>query len=169
VNSVLFDFDSQAEFSSWTPINDVVMGGVSHSTFEYIGASTATFSGIVSLENSGGFASVRSSSTSLYDLRRYSGVLLRVRGDGKQYKLNLKTEATFDGVQYQALFQSPNGEWTEIRIAFSEFVPMFRGAPARQATQLDKASICSFGFLISGKQEGLFRLDIDRIGVYEDL
>jgi NADH dehydrogenase [ubiquinone] 1 alpha subcomplex assembly factor 1 len=143
------------------------MGGVSHSTFEYVGASTAAFSGIVSLENSGGFASVRSSS-SLYDLRRYSGLLLRVRGDGKQYKVNLKTEAAFDGFQYQALFQSLSGEWTEIRIPFSEFVPMFRGARAPQAAQLDKASICSFGFLISDKQEGLFRLDIDRIGVYKD-
>jgi NADH dehydrogenase [ubiquinone] 1 alpha subcomplex assembly factor 1 len=162
---ILFDFGSEAACSSWVPINDVVMGGVSHSRFEYVGESTAEFSGTVSLKNSGGFASVRST-PSLQDLRRYSGLLLRIRGDGKQYKMNLKTGAALDGVQYQAVFKTEAGAWTEIRVPFSTFVPMFRGVHAYDSPPLDTASICSFGLLISDKQAGPFRLGIDRIGAY---
>ena len=162
---MLFDFDSEAECNLWTPINDVVMGGVSYSRFDYDGESTARFSGTVSLKNSGGFASIRST-PSLYDLRTYTGLSLRVRGDGKQYKMNLKTEAALDGVQYQAVFKTEAGAWTEIRIPFSKFVPIFRGVRAYDSPPLDTGAICSFGFLISDKQEGPFRMDIDRISVY---
>jgi NADH dehydrogenase [ubiquinone] 1 alpha subcomplex assembly factor 1 len=162
---ILFDFDTDAACNSWSPINDVVMGGVSYSRFEYAGESTAKFSGTVSLENSGGFASVRSV-PSLYDLGKYAGLLLRVRGDGKKYKMNLKTEATLDGVQYQAVFETQQNVWTEIAIPFSKFVPMFRGVPAQHSPMIDRASICSFGFLISDKQEGPFRVDIDWIRGY---
>jgi hypothetical protein len=162
---MLFDFDSEAACNLWMPVNDVVMGGVSHSKLEYIGASTGAFSGIVSLKNSGGFASVRTM-TSLYDLGRYKGVMVRVRGDGKQYKMNLKTEAILDGVQYQAAFAPPQGVWSEVMLPFSKFLPMFRGARARLSPSLDTHSIHSFGFLISDKQEGAFRMEIDWIGAY---
>jgi NADH dehydrogenase [ubiquinone] 1 alpha subcomplex assembly factor 1 len=162
---ILFDFDSEAACNSWVPINDVVMGGVSHSRFDYVGESTAKFSGAVSLKNSGGFASIRSTPSS-YDLRTYAGLLLRIRGDGKQYKMNLKTEAALDGVQYQAVFETEAGAWIEIRMPFSKFVPMFRGVYAYDSPPLDTASICSFGLLISDKQAGPFRLDIDRISAY---
>jgi monofunctional biosynthetic peptidoglycan transglycosylase len=142
------------------------MGGVSDSKFEYFGLSTAIFTGRVSFENSGGFASVRSV-PSLYDLREYEGLKLRVRGDGKEYKINLKTEATLDGVRYQAVFVPQREVWTEIVIPFSKFVPMFRRARVQHAPPLDTASIRTFGFLISNKQKGPFRLDIDWIGAYQ--
>jgi NADH dehydrogenase [ubiquinone] 1 alpha subcomplex assembly factor 1 len=162
---ILFDFDSVEECNSWIPINDVVMGGVSESRFEYVDSSTAAFSGSVSLENFGGFASVRSA-RSLYDLRKYDGLKLRVRGDGKQYKINLRTEAAPDGVQYQSVFEPQREVWTEIVVPFSEFVPMFRGARPQHAPVLDTGSICTFGIMISSKQKGVFRLDIDWIVAY---
>jgi hypothetical protein len=99
---ILFDFDSEASSRAWISINDVVMGGVSHSRFDYVGESTAAFSGTVSLKHSGGFASVRSTPMA-HDLRGHSGLLLRVRGDGKQYKMNLNTEA--------ALGRKVRSEW----------------------------------------------------------
>jgi NADH dehydrogenase [ubiquinone] 1 alpha subcomplex assembly factor 1 len=162
---ILFNFNSEPECNNWSTINDVVMGGLSESRFEYSGASTAVFTGAVSLRNSGGFASVRSA-PSLYVLRNYTGLKLRVRGDGKQYKMNLKTDMDLDGVQYQATFDTKRNEWEEISIDFTDFVPMFRGARVHHAPQLDTSSICTFGVLISGNQEGLFRLEIDWISVY---
>lgn len=39
-----------------------------------------------------------------HDLAGATGIVLRVRGDGKRYRVNLRTNATFDGVQYQAGF-----------------------------------------------------------------
>jgi NADH dehydrogenase [ubiquinone] 1 alpha subcomplex assembly factor 1 len=162
---ILFDFTVESECASWRPINDVVMGGLSESRFEYAGASTGVFTGTVSLKNSGGFASVRIS-TAPYDLQKYQGLKLRVRGDGKEYKINLKDDPAFDGVQYQATFEPKSREWCEITIPFADLIPMFRGRSIHQAAPLNRSSICTFGFLISGKQEGLFRLEIDWIGVY---
>jgi NADH dehydrogenase [ubiquinone] 1 alpha subcomplex assembly factor 1 len=162
---ILFDFNNEAECNSWHEINDVVMGGMSRSKFESVGAGIAVFSGNVSLKNSGGFASVRSV-PSLYDLREYKGLKLLVRGDGKQYKMNLKTQQTFDGILYQAVFEPKRDEWDEILIPFSSFLPVFRGVLAQHAPSLDTASICSFGFLISNRQEGRFRMEIRRIGVF---
>jgi NADH dehydrogenase [ubiquinone] 1 alpha subcomplex assembly factor 1 len=159
---MLFDFNSESECKSWNSINDVVMGGLSESRFEYAGASTAIFKGTVSLKNSGGFASVRIL-TSPYDLRKFEGLTLRVRGDGKEYKMNLKDDAAFDGIQHPAAFEPDRRQWTEITIPFSEFIPMFRGSRVNNAAPLDRSSICSFGFLISGKQEGVFQLEIDWI------
>ena len=56
----LFDFSSPQAAASWGPIDDRVMGGISNSTFLYKDSSGALFSGEVSMEHGGGFASVRS-------------------------------------------------------------------------------------------------------------
>ena len=57
--TVIFNFNSPSTSGEWTTINDVVMGGVSESKFQINSDSTATFSGTVSPDNNGGFASVR--------------------------------------------------------------------------------------------------------------
>ena len=56
---VLIDFNSDASISVWWPLNDTVMGGVSSSRMELSGEGKAVFTGKVSLENNGGFSSVR--------------------------------------------------------------------------------------------------------------
>ena len=61
------------------------------------------FVGEVSLDNNGELASIRTAPQQ-HDLAGATGIVLRVRGDGKRYRVNLRTNATFDGVQYQAGF-----------------------------------------------------------------
>jgi hypothetical protein len=141
------------------------MGGVSSGGAEITGDRTLLFSGEVSLENSGGFASIRSVARE-WDLGAYDGIEIRVRGDGKRYKLNLKTGSEFDGVMYRVPFETVEGEWRTLRFPFSDFVPSFRGRTVPDAPPLDPARIVTFGFLISDKQEGSFRLEIARIGAY---
>jgi hypothetical protein len=82
-------------------IDDAVMGGVSASRLRYDPAGHAVFEGVVSLDSNGGFASVRSRRGELGTPGAVSYVL-EVRGDGKRYKLNLRTDDAFDGVSYQA-------------------------------------------------------------------
>ena len=57
--SILFDFDSEEKSGQWYIVNDGVMGGISESEITLNDDGTATFRGDVSLENNGGFASVR--------------------------------------------------------------------------------------------------------------
>ena len=56
----LLEFISQEEVSRFQSIDDRVMGGISQSRILKLENNTALFTGIVSTENNGGFASVRS-------------------------------------------------------------------------------------------------------------
>jgi monofunctional biosynthetic peptidoglycan transglycosylase len=163
----LYDFEDAGAGADWMAIHDVVMGGVSSGGMKTTDDGTAIFAGRVSLENNGGFASIRSRPAE-WDLEAYSGVEVRVRGDGRIYKLNLKTDTSFDGVQYRTSFVTREGEWQTLRIPFTRFQPSFRGRPVPQAPPLDPARIISFGVLISDKQDGPFRLEIDWIAAYSE-
>ena len=59
---LIFNFDNLAEVQQWRTIDDVVMGGVSQSVIKAGSQGTVLFTGTVSLENFGGFASVSSTS-----------------------------------------------------------------------------------------------------------
>jgi hypothetical protein len=85
--------------ADWRIINDTVMGGMSSSRFRIL-KGLAVFEGQVSLENNGGFASVRSQPGN-DDLSKTRGLLLRVRGDGKSYSFRLRTTEAFDGISYE--------------------------------------------------------------------
>jgi hypothetical protein len=141
------------------------MGGVSSGGIESTAEGSMLFEGVVSLENNGGFASIRSK-PGAWKLDSHDGIVIRLRGDGKRYKLNLRSDSAFDGILYRVPFETREGEWQELRFSFSEFRASFRGRAVPDAPPLDPARIVSFGFLISDKQEGPFRLEIARIGTY---
>jgi monofunctional biosynthetic peptidoglycan transglycosylase len=143
----------------WTIVNDGVMGGVSSSDLELTEDQTVVFSGFLSLENNGGFASVRARFPAL-DLSGYEGVALRVRGDGRTYQLRFRTSDNFDGVAYSSEFRTGPGEWMEIRLPLSEFQPTFRGRVPRGAGPFDPSGIRQMTFLIGDKKEAPFRLEI---------
>lgn len=155
---VIIDF--AAHDTGWPSIDDVVMGGVSQSSMSIV-EGVAVFSGVVSFENNGGFASVRSRPQAR-DLSRFRALVLTVRGDGKRYGFRLRTTATFDGVSYQATLVPPTGEWLEVKLPFDEFEPVFRGRKVADHPPLDPAEIRTFGVIIA-RQEGPFRLDVASI------
>jgi monofunctional biosynthetic peptidoglycan transglycosylase len=163
---ILFDFKDSAAGSRWSSIDDTVMGGVSSSRLETPQDGTAMFVGMVSLDNNGGFASIRSG-RDIFDLGRFSGIELRVRGDGKRYKLNLKNDERFDGINFRVAFDTVAGEWTSVRLPFTSFVPTFRGRLVRDSVPLDPAQLTSIGLMISDNQPGRFCLEIETIAAYE--
>jgi hypothetical protein len=146
----------------WQSIDDRVMGGVSASRWRITPAGTLLFSGTVSLENNGGFASIRSAPGN-HDLSAAPGMVLRVRGDGKRYRLHLKTDPAFDGVQYQGAFGTRAGHWIEVVLPFTAFEPRFRGRLATGAPALDPRRIVTFGLMIAERQAGDFALELDSI------
>ena len=160
----LLDFDDEADTALWRPVDDVVMGGVSRSIFEPAEPGTARFRGDVSLENFGGFASVRTPPRD-WDTAGAQAFVLRVRGDGKTYKFTVRTSDAFDGLQYQARFVAPAGAWTDVRLPVDTFVPTFRGRRVPFVPSLDPAKVRALGLMISDKQAGPFELLVDRIGV----
>ena len=159
---ILFDFQTATNSPVWQVVNDDVMGGVSTSQFQLLTNGGAIFSGVVSLENNGGFASIRSSPVR-ENLNGCDAFVLRVRGDGRRYKFTVRTETGFNAPNYQAEFATKRGEWMEHRLAFKDFVPTFRGSVLTDLPPLSAAKIASLGVLISDKQSGPFRLEVSWI------
>lgn len=163
-NPRLFDFTSPQSIASWNPVNDRVMGGLSSSQLLYDPEGFALFTGHVSFENNGGFASVRCQPQAL-GRTGIGAYLLDVCGDGRRYKLNLRTDNAFDGVNYQARFEPPSGIWTTCRLACNCFTPTWRGQPVPDAPPLDPARVRQVGLMIADRQGGTFRLAIRAIAV----
>jgi hypothetical protein len=87
----LFDFQTATNTAAWQVVNDDVMGGVSTSSFRLTNGA-AVFQGELSLENNGGFASVRSLPAS-HDLSGCDTFVIRVRGDGRRYKFTARDQS----------------------------------------------------------------------------
>ena len=146
----------------WRAVGDVVMGGHSHSRMEPATEITALFGGHVSLID-GGFASVRCDLDPAEDHSAAGAIALRVRGDGKRYRLSLRCDAAGDGVVYQAPFEPRDAEWQEVVLRFEDFRPSRHGRPVAGASPLNPATLHSIGLLIADRQEGAFALEIAAI------
>jgi len=154
-------FSFAAGEPAWYTVDDVVMGGVSSSRVEIVESNTLFFSGSMTLENNGGFSSVRSD-WNIVDLSGYDGALLRVMGDGKVYRLRIRTEETGGDIAYNGAFETTPDKWIQVYVPFANMVPTYRGS-VMDVGPLDVTSIGSFGFMLSDKQEGDFELQVDWI------
>jgi NADH dehydrogenase [ubiquinone] 1 alpha subcomplex assembly factor 1 len=163
---LITDFQSADERKNWRIVNDVVMGGISKSEFVILDKSIAMFRGNLSLENNGGFASIRTFPTD-YNLSGFDGISISVRGDGKKYQVRLQMGDKFDGLSYKASFKTTPGKWETVPISFTKFTASYRGRFVRDAPALDPGEIRQIGFLIADQQEGPFQLEIDWIKAYK--
>ena len=161
---ILYDF-TRPDACLWFSIDDVVMGGVSHSAMR-MENGCAVFMGVVSLDHGGGFASVRSQ-PALWDLRDYTGIELTFRGDGRRYKLRLKTDPGFDGVNWETAFVTDAGARQTLRFPFRDLAPVYRGKPVSGVPPFDPGRIATFGLLISDRQSGPFRLEVETVAAYQ--
>lgn len=174
----LFDFQQPTPALSqlWGAVDDVVMGGVSSSRLQFADKS-AQFTGLVSTENNGGFASVRTKNFgSAWDVSQYDGFRLRIKGDGQRYKFLARCSESWDGVGYSFSFDTVAGEWLTVDIPFEKLIPVFRArsVPERgefkqeqlRALQLMLSKFEYDGQLNSSFQAGSFQLAIAAISIY---
>lgn len=155
----IYDFNRQGNLNGWFVVDDVVMGGRSSGGMQLSDEGYAVFKGNVSLENYGGFSSVR------YRFDKMSAgdqsvFKIRVKGDKKNYQFRAKTSVR-ERQSYVYEF-STSGQWEVIEIPFEKMYPSFRGMtldmPNYPGQDLQECSI-----LIANKKNESFRLEIDRI------
>ncbi|MFD2561393.1 CIA30 family protein [Aquimarina rubra] len=156
---LIFDFDKNSNLSNWNVVDDGVMGGLSQGNFEINNEGNAVFSGTVSLENNGGFSSVRYRFDTK-NVKGYTKVLVRLRGDKKKYQFRTKTNAN-DRFSYIANFET-TGDWQTIEISLSEMYPAFRGRTL-DLPNYPAETMQEIAFLIGNKKAEQFRLEIDTI------
>ncbi len=159
---VLFDLTSPDSIQDWFVVNDTVMGGVSASSIKLASNNVAIFRGNLSLENNGGFASVRSKPKT-FGLDDETHIVARVLGDGKTYRISIRPDQRWDGVSYYYDFETQVRKWMEVHAPLDKFVPRWRGRLVPNAPVLTAKMVQSVGFMIADYQEGAFELRIDTI------
>jgi NADH dehydrogenase [ubiquinone] 1 alpha subcomplex assembly factor 1 len=167
------DLQSVAEFTpdestklEWGVVDDGVMGGLSQGKREIGKDGILRFFGTLSLENKGGFSSLRTANVNL-DLGGAEGLILRVKGDGRTYQLRLSTDAEYRGreMSFQAGFTAAKGDWTEVKVPFSGFLGSWRGIELPD-TAFNPSKIRRLGLQLADKKEGHFELQVDWIRAY---
>lgn len=155
----LTSFDTSDANLNWQIVNDTVMGGRSSSEFR-VENQQLTFSGTLNT-NGGGFASLRSARQA-WDLSAYRLFRLRVKGDGRSYRLRLFTDN--DRASYQQTFTTRADEWVVVDLPVSEFYASWRGRRLRRPP-LNARDIAGIGFILADGIDGSFRLCVDWIEV----
>jgi NADH dehydrogenase [ubiquinone] 1 alpha subcomplex assembly factor 1 len=151
---LLLDFSRSEVIQTFRVINDDVMGGVSTSR-SHATNGALVFEGVVSLEKNGGFASLRG--PIIFPVES-AALLLKVRGDGKRYKVTLKLDDSPGTGQYQADFVAPR-EWQTLRFMPADFTYSFRGR-ATAAPIVRFVDVGYFGLLIADRQPGAFKVEM---------
>lgn len=156
-------FNTANEQHRWFAVDDGVMGGVSHSTFS-VSDACGWFHGEVSLENGGGFASVRRQPDAFEAcLNEAEGIRLMVKGDGRPYQLRLKSRQLTDACAYRVIMTPPADEWVTLSYPWQAFEAVRRGRLLSDAPVLDATDITQLGFLIADRTAGLFCMGIQRL------
>jgi hypothetical protein len=91
-------------------------------------------------------------------------VVLRVRGDGREYNFNLYAQRNLGGYSYRQSFRTKAGEWTEVQLPVDKFVATWRGRVFPNE-RLDPARVAGIRFQLGDKRAGPFQLEIDWIKV----
>ena len=161
---ILSSFKSSGDsITDWQIVDDGVMGGLSKGKFDISGKQTLKFSGNLSLKNNGGFSSIRSKRTTM-DLSKFKGIKMRIKGDGRTYKLRMESDSRYRrmAVSFQHEFKTTKEGWTEVFIPFDKLKASFRGWNL-PGMKFNSKSIQRVGLIIADKKEGPFELNVDWI------
>ena len=160
---MLFQFDSPKDVRPWRSVNDGVMGGRSSGQVSYDSDGSMDFSGYLSLENNGGFASIRAAKPNM-GLRENDVIFARVRGDGRKYTFNVYAQENLRGRSYRQTFPTTKDKWTVVAFPVNQFAATWRGRNFPN-DRLDPAQAAGLGILLGDKKQGPFNLEIDWIKV----
>ncbi|MEP6343120.1 MAG: CIA30 family protein [Maricaulaceae bacterium] len=159
------NFGKADSYTKWRAVNDGVMGGRSSGgpSFEN---GYMVFKGNINTDG-GGFSSVRADVTP-GQLSGAIGLSLRVKSDGRNYKITLRTDERYNlrPVSFQvAIPQTPTGKWSTVSVQFDDLVASVFGRSVMGAT-FNKSNIKELGIILADGRDGAFRLDIDWIKAY---
>ena len=159
---LIFNFNTPESGKTWVSVNDNVMGGISEGKFKITQDKTLFFSGSLSLENNGGFASIRCIPAQL-GLKKNDSIYFEAKGDGREYTMNLYTNKRLTAFSYRQSFQTKNNQWVEISLPLEKFIATSFGKVISKAEPIDPNDIESIGFMIGDKKPGAFQVEFKEI------
>ena len=157
----LYSFQNPTTQQRWQSVNDGVMGGRSTGKSTIQSNGTMQFTGRLSLENNGGFASIRTQGTKL-GLKIDDVIIVRGQGDGRQYNFNLYSPRNSGGYSFRQAFQTKQGEWLDIELPVNKFVATRRGRKYPDKI-LNPAEVTGMGIQLGDGMPGTFKLEVNWI------
>ena len=154
----LFDSGAKPSSLNWNIVNDTVMGGRSSSRWISKSSSPCSFEGYLSLENNGGFASVRCDLNN-ENLTKTEGIFIRVKGDGRKYQFRIRSQAS-RWANYSHEFKTVRNKIKTFYLPFKDFEPSWRGRSLNNLPVLKGKDVRGIGFLLGDKIQGKFKLEI---------
>lgn len=152
-------FDTTESKAGWRAVNDGVMGGRSSGGPRFDNGDMV-FEGVINT-NGGGFSSVRLD-VEPGPLSGAAGLKLRVKSDGRTYKVTLKTDARY---RFRPISQA--GEWADVTVPFSALRASLFGRPVRGAA-FEAADVQEIGIIIADGQDGPFKISVASITACEN-
>lgn len=161
--SLTFDFGFSCDScNDWFVVLDGVMGGRSEGNIERFDQSIV-FRGSISLENNGGFASLRTPYQE-FDLSNYKTVTIRYRSTGQDFALSMNKYKRFWRPNYKTNLPVTNGDWVTLTCNLVDFETYRLGDKlAGHPDQDDLASIIRLGLISNTKAATNFELEVDKI------
>lgn len=159
MNTTIYNFNKDSSIKDWTIVDDGVMGGLSQGKFSIDKDGNGVFSGTVSLENNGGFSSVRHQFDKIKATKDIK-VLIRLKGDGKEYQFRIKDKSN-TYYSYITTFKT-TGKWETVEIKLSDLYPSFRGRKL-DLPNYNSDSFEEIVFLVGNKKKESFELILDKI------
>ncbi|MDU8927024.1 CIA30 family protein [Alisedimentitalea sp. MJ-SS2] len=143
--------------TNWEYVADAVMGGVSRgriATQVVVGRSATRLTGMISLENNGGFIQMASDlkrDGSSLDATNWTGIEIDICGNDEIYDLRIRTEGLDrPWHSFRTSFRA-TAQWTTVRCPFCVF------EPHRTEQVLDPAKLRRIGIVAVGR---VFQADI---------
>ena len=153
----------------WAGLHDQVMGGRSEGsaqprTGNGVEPDHVLFSGQISRDNGGGFASFRLRLSAPVVVGSAHAAVLALRGDGGPFKLCLHRQNDWDGVQWQADLATTSN-WTIQELPLAAFVPRRRGREVRERPLSPEDVLFQIGLMTTRPDPGPFWLAVARIAL----
>jgi hypothetical protein len=158
-STIIYDFNKDSSKRDWLIIDDGVMGGQSQGSFAIDADGNGVFQGKISLENNGGFSSVRYQFDKI-QVTKDNIISIRLKGDGKDYQFRVKDKSNAN-YSYITTFKT-TGEWQTVDIKLTNLYPSFRGRKL-DLPNFNGESFEEIVFLIGNKKNESFKLILDKI------
>ncbi|XP_045776671.1 complex I intermediate-associated protein 30, mitochondrial [Maniola jurtina] len=107
-----------------------------------------------------------------YNWNLYNTLVLKVRGDGRSYLLNISCEGYYDitwnDIYHYVLYTRGGPYWQIAKIPFSKFILGSKGRIQDKQTRMRLDRVTHFGITCGDKINGVFNLELEYIGLEFD-
>ena len=158
------DFGQSKMGRDWQVILDGVMGGRSQGD-ALLKENSLYLKGKVSLENNGGFVSLKGPFKSI-DLSSFKTLKIRLKSTGIAFAVTLETDRAFYRPYFKQAIQVESNDWEIISLDINDFLKYRMGRFNNdQITVDDLKRVLRIGFISNEKKAGNFEFEVDYIEI----